>query len=305
MPRNTTKLKSYGLPLLAFGALSGCDIFEQILEGLADLADEPRFAYVTEHDADPDPAFEDIATFVRTATIVGDDQDQGFNFNEVRILENASLVDSLSITWSPEAEQIAFEFYEFIPGGEFDIWVYVFDRALSGSFAASDDNLAGDASRDCATDENIPETVAGFLAEEIALGASPAGTTAEVLWGTGFVLSADFVGWVSEDAFYVTVEHDPQVNFISPDGTSQPIPWGTGGLLGDMVQLGLLYERVGTGWEVQSCGFSAPAIIPIGTPLRDVAIDSGALTLDGAPLLDINGQPLGGTRTVTRVAGPY
>jgi len=297
MPRISAPVLALGAPLF----VSGCAVIETVLEGLGVLAEQPRFAYAIEFDADPNPAINDVVTELRTATIVGDTMDEALNINSVQLLESASLVDVLSLRWAPDNEHIAAELYEFIFGGEFDIWVQIFDRNLQSSFSASDDVLAGQADGICPTDENIPALAADFLAFEIEIGAQPVGTTVEVLWGTGTVIAADFIGWVGSDQFYVTLNHEPEIQFVPPGGAAPQVV----GLLGDDVDLGLLYEKDGAGWTLIACGFDTPVITPPGTQLRDVAIASGALTLDGAPLLSTTGVPLAGNAVVKSVDGPY
>ena len=305
MPRGLSFIVCAALPL------SGCSFFEALFTGLGEVAALPRFAYAstTFLENDPDNTFDDdVDTRVNVATLVTGDADDPsvpdkvFKIASHRPLPNVADVEIQKLAWEPSGDLLAVEVYEPIPGFEFDIWIGIFDRDLNEELFVSDDVIGGRVGNDCADISDLPSGVDEFLAIEIENLAVPVGTVASADWGNGQILSASFLGWLAPDRFLATLENDPPIVLTRPDGTETgpfggpPEPWG------ELLNLGVIFEKQAGTWEVVACGLELPAVPNRPPASRVMGVASGLLTLDGSVVVAAAG---GDTIPATRVDGPY
>ncbi|MEM1273663.1 MAG: hypothetical protein AAGF88_07595 [Pseudomonadota bacterium] len=303
--------KTFILFLAAF-ALSGCDA---LIDALNQAAAQPRFAFVTQRldpGTDPDDFDDQVVTEVFVATISeGTDPtapSRSIPFASDVLFENVSFIDVQKLVWHPGGDHLALEIYEDIAGFEFDIWVAIYTRGLSRQFLASDDNMAGDASNICPSNVFFPNGFEGFVADEIALGALPPGTTAGVNWGSGNVLAGTFHGWLTPNRFVSSILNDPEVFLTRPDGTvTGPFGEASPAIWGAEQEVYLIYERRGTRWVEVECLDDLPVIPTRPAASRAMAIDgSGDVTLDGSVLLGLTGTAaVNAPGSTIQLDGPY
>lgn len=224
--------------------------------------------------------------------------------------DRLAFVDAL--VWQTDGTRLAAQVHEVIPGGDFDKWIFVYDRALEDEFRKSDDTIAGDMSRDCMA---IPTPVYQDLVDQAILdGALPAGSVVRFTPGSGRVDGAAFEGWLTGMSFVVRLENEPVAFVEEPGGVANTsfLPGAGLGTLGQVKDIYGTYTLNGAFWSLSACSEFSPAIPPRGPALQAVTISDGSsegeagdLLLDGALLLNASGNPLAGDDGAEIVDGPY
>ncbi len=216
-----------------------------------------------------------------------------------------------ALAWDSGGDRLAVQVHEVIPGGEFDKWIFLYDRALEVDFRRSDDTLASDMTRDCMP---IATTIYQDLVDEgVLAGALPAGSTVKFTPGSGLVLGAAFEGWLTDTSFAIRLENEPDAFIEEPGGIVNTSFLASAGLsgLGSVIDLYGTYTLNGSQWALTACSEFAPIVPPRGAPLQDVTISDGSvgaegdLLLDGAPLLNASGNPVAGEDGAEQLDGPY
>ncbi len=216
-----------------------------------------------------------------------------------------------ALVWDSGGDRLAAQIHEAIPGGEFDKWIFLYDRALEVEFRRSDDTLASDMTRDC---QPIGTTIYQDLVDDGILGgALLAGSTVKFTPGSGLVLGAAFEGWMSDTSFVLRLQNEPDAFVEEPGGVMNTDFLASAGLsgLGAVIDLFATYTLNGSQWDLTACSEFAPAIPPRAAPLQAVTISDGSvgaegdLLLDGAPLLNASGNPVAGEDGAELLDGPY
>lgn len=216
-----------------------------------------------------------------------------------------------ALVWESQGDRLAAQVHEVIPGGDFDKWIFIYDRALETEFRKSDDVVAGDMTRDCVS--IATSLYQDLLDEGVSNGVLPPGSTVKFAPGSGLVLGAAFEGWLSDMSFVVRLENEPDVFIEEPGGVVNTGFLASANItsLGSVLDLFATYTLNGANWDLTSCSEFEPLIPPRGAPLQDVTISDGSvgavgdLLLAGAPLLNAGGNPVAGEDGAELLDGPY
>ncbi|MCB2130799.1 MAG: hypothetical protein KDE03_17470 [Rhodobacteraceae bacterium] len=273
----------------AVAALPGCELVEMFLDGLATLKAQPQFGYLKSEAVVGGSAGE-ITTEVTTGAVTR--PGEAFLFAPVRPIPDR-YNDPRALVWTADGERLAVSVHEeFFQG--FDDWIFVYDRNLHQQFFGSDDTMGTAMSQGCAPiDAARAQPAADELIDE---GAIPAGSIARFRPGTGEIQGATLLGWLSDDAFVMTLFHEPLTFAVAPDGSEHDLSPLTGTpTLGEFVTVAATFTEAGGAWTAGDCSLTIPAMparVPSGAAVT--LGPGGAVLADGVALADQNGNAITG-----------
>ena len=266
------------LTVAALG-LSGCAIFEAILEALGVAVEEqPRFVYgVQEPDGFNPP--EETSLFAAFLT----DEDTGFNFAELDTTLPPGTLNGLTL--SPNARRVAVTFFE---EGFVDEYLFqIIDletntlelHATDNTLVSSVEDLCGSVS---ATLAQAQADWPGFIEDGIV----PPNTTPDIEYFSEVPSNvAIFEGWLANDRIGVglTIE----VGLVEVGEDNNRVSYGPSA--SDDFDLELISDGMGN-WTADACVADAGPYLSV-TPERDLNIgnagpDDGLILLDGVQLLN-------------------
>ncbi|MGB5836935.1 MAG: hypothetical protein WBH14_07750 [Albidovulum sp.] len=269
--------------------LSGCDLWEALLDGFARLKAQPHFAYVVPVLPDGG-APGDVTPEISVATVSA--PGEAYVFQSIRPFPGL-YSEARTIVWDGTGTRLAAEVREVFFGG-FDDWVFIYDRDLVLEYSGSDDVIGGAMRSACAPFDapQVQDAVDLLISE----GSVPTGSIARYQPGSGIIQGATFVGWLSATEFAVTLYHEPEAFAVAPDGTVYDISVIIGSnTLGEFLTPAATFTRNGTAWELDSCSEPVPAIParPVSAPAITLG-PLGDVLADGSTLSDQNAQALTG-----------
>lgn len=268
-------------------ALPGCEVWEALVSGLAQLKTQPQFVFArVEPVVGGGPSDRTPEITLGTVTAPG----TAFVFERVRPFPDRTS-ELRQLLWDGTGTRLAAQMYEPFFGG-FDDWIFVYDRDLNPEFSGSDDTVGSAMAAICAPmDAPDLQSAADLLISE---GAIPVGSIARFQPGTGIIQGASFQGWLSPTRFVMTLFHEPNAFAVAPDGTVHDLSAIVGSpTLGEFISPATTFVLGGGNWMVENCAANVPAIParPIATPL--LTLDTGGAVLaDGAALTDQTGVVL-------------
>ncbi|MGB3316808.1 MAG: hypothetical protein WBB85_20640 [Albidovulum sp.] len=272
-----------------FLLLSGCELWEALLDGLARIKGQPQFAFVIPVLPDggaPGDTTPEIAVAAVSAP------GQAFVFQRTRPFPDR-YSEARRVVWDGTGTRFAAQVREEFFGG-FDDWIFVYDRDLVQEFSGSDDTVGTSMQSGCQPlDAPSLQPAADLLVSE---GSLAPGSIARFRPGSGVIQGAGFVGWLAPDAFLMTLYHEPKAFAVAPDGTEHSLALITGSpTLGEFVTLGAVFTKSGGSWSASDCMLTLPPVPVRPAPDPLITIDSsGTLLADGIALVDQNGAAIDG-----------
>ncbi len=275
--------------LVACALSSGCDLLQQIAEGLAIAASGPRIAWVLD-----DPTLNTVKVGSLTAS------------DTALVIASTSLELGWARIFGPEfsgtQEYVAADFVEelvdaidagffVMNAGSGDLELFVTDN-----FAAS--AIAGDC--DVSALEAQAQAEVDAFAEQIFEGEpDPPELVAGYELFDFFENTFHFSGWVSHTSLAARAAQAVMYTAEFPSGSVEEVSEG-------QLVYHFVFERQSDAtWAITECQTESYDVLPPQAQTRDISLNaSQQITLDGAVLMGIDGSPVE-SQPVGTVIGPH
>ena len=253
-------------------ALAACD--PEVASRRGALLQAPRFVALTETGEGVD----------LVAGAVAEDTGRGAML-EMRHTLRGAAIDAASVLPSPDGQRFLIRYSVPNGVGGIDGWFEVVDRDLQSLIDRRDDASAQDARQVC--DLRALADATDYIVDTLTLGlqsgALNQGAYAEARPGDAGVLGGEAI-WGADGAVYMPISDGMGFDVIDPARGRITLTYDEQIAYYDTVYW-VRYAPEGRGYAPTGCLGAAPEAATAPRPSLDLALDNGALMLDGVPLL--------------------